>query len=40
MMRASFVAMAVLYAYDYVACSGRYAELGVRVISAIERSFV
>ena len=40
MMRATLVALAILYVFDRVACDGRYTELAVRMISAIQRSFV
>jgi hypothetical protein len=40
MMRAAAVAFGTLYACDFFAFGGRYAEMAMRVISAIERSFV
>jgi hypothetical protein len=40
MVRAGLVALASLYAYDFVACHGRYAEITAQIISAIQRSFV
>jgi hypothetical protein len=39
MMRATMVAITILYACDSVAFGGRYTEITVRVIYAIERAF-
>lgn len=40
MVRATTVAIGILYACDFFAFGGRYTEMAMRVISAIERSFV
>jgi hypothetical protein len=40
MVRAATVAIGILYACDFFAFGGRYTEMAMRVISAIERSFV
>jgi hypothetical protein len=40
MMRAAAVALATLYACDFVAFGGRYTEIAIRVLTAIEHSFV
>ena len=40
MWRSAAVAIAVLSACDYFAFDGKYTETFVRVLSAIERSFV
>jgi hypothetical protein len=40
MLRSAAVAMAILSTCDFVAFGGRYTETFVKVLSAIERSFV
>jgi hypothetical protein len=40
MMRATAVALAVLYACDFVAFNGRYTDVTLKILGAIERAFV
>jgi len=40
MWRTAAVAIAVLSACDFVACDGKYTETVMKILSAIERSFV
>jgi hypothetical protein len=39
-MRATLVALATLYAFDFVTCDGRYTDVAMKVLSAIKHSFV
>jgi hypothetical protein len=40
MLRATAVAIAILAACDFVACDGRYTTTVLKVLTAIEHSFV
>jgi hypothetical protein len=40
MTRAAAVALASLYVLDFVAFDGRYTEVAIRVLTAIEHSLV
>ena len=40
MIRSAAVAGLILYVLDFVAYGGRYADVALKVLAAIERSFV
>jgi hypothetical protein len=40
MVRATLVALATLYVCDYFAYQGRYTDIAMKVVSAIQHSFV